>query len=999
MIGEGISIYDFLDFYGSQYRQLMAHKPSRIASDYEKHLSIISVFSMALSKLEDGRDAPDLLSLFSCFGPRLIPLDLLTGFWKSKTIIEEPVHFDVSSLSKKIQWLKTVGDNRLPFQQATARLENLCLLKTRRDDRGNMMSVSVHSTVCKWRLETIDEQEREDYIMLAALILSYDLPDIGLDTVPRLGHIPLIKHSHDLMQQYIDPRSLEAVDGIGGRLCQHYATVVARYAQVYTQSIYASQAEAMLTATIKCEKLLQGSSWPQDRRSLFLSKYLALSLLKTGKSDDAVPVLESLCTANTEPLGDTDNIPIWAAAQLRDVREREILCGRLQQQAVIASNGTKIPSRLERVSVDEQFYAIAENIPTPLSDKEYSLVQTVVETESLLGPTDDDTLLAITDLAQFYENSASYFKAGTSYENLWRRYCSKYDQHRGPRALADAVHCYERSGRLTEKLQFDPLSDCLVWAASYGDEKSVTTLIMAGAKIDETDRDSQTALYLAARNHNDKLARRLLEADANTEIRSSFGLTALHVVFDWRDYKLSLEAQPQELQITHMLIEAGANVDAITNSGRSVLWMAARAGSKDPVQILLDMGINDHISNGDYDRTALQAASYGGHEEVVKLLLESGIYKHAEGSCCVAALEGASEGGQIAVVRLLLARKIDYTSDYERLSKVFATQHTKVIEVLFAFFIDFDTPGDPKTGAERDLALRAVLCAILDTGNELLLGPLCERGIDLNQSTYFISFHSSLLNNASHQGHLKVAETLIGLGVDTNKLDDFGCSPLSLAAEFGHEDIVALLLPVTKVINAQDILGDTALGLAVERREKKMVEMLLKAGAQIAPQEPGPPCLLERERMTGYANDAILTLCWDQRPLRPSVLEIRLLELLLRAAITERSQSGLDVAITTAEPLSDTNVEAPSQAISHTVLPDHHGIDTCKEALEILREEDWGRWDNWVLARATSAPQNRGEATKLRSLMKKRHTDRFNEIKNNIPLKRREELKRLLPES
>ena len=126
--------------------------------------------------------------------------------------------------------LKTLGHKRLTFQLAIRRLESPCLFETRRDVQGSVTNASVHSTVCKWRLETIDEQEREDYIMLAAVVLSQGLPDVGMDAVSHLRHISLIKYSYDLMQQHIEPRNLEAPNSAGGQLYQQDATVTARYA-------------------------------------------------------------------------------------------------------------------------------------------------------------------------------------------------------------------------------------------------------------------------------------------------------------------------------------------------------------------------------------------------------------------------------------------------------------------------------------------------------------------------------------------------------------------------------------------------------------------------------------------------------------------------------------------------------------------------------------------------------------------------------------------------
>lgn len=245
------------------------------------------------------------------------------------------------------------------------------------------------------------------------------------------------------------------------------------------------------------------------------------------------------------------------------------------------------------------------------------------------------------------------------------------------------------------------------------------------------------------------------------------------------------------------------------------------------MQIILDMVV---LRNDDHG-AALQIASKAGDDDAVKLLLGSGVYTDVDGGYFVAALQKASQGGHSAVVQQLLAHKAQSFDNIESLSEVFSTSRLEVIQILFTYFIDFDVAEDSKALVQRDIALQAILCAITDTGSPLLLKMLCEREIDIHQSTYLISNNATLLHNAAYKDHVEIARILIAMGADADKLDDLGCSPLLIAAQCGHEDVVALLLPVTKDINAQDILGNTALSIAVFGQHERIVNMLLKAGA------------------------------------------------------------------------------------------------------------------------------------------------------------------------
>ena len=633
IIQDGIPIHEFLDHHKSKYQQLMAHKPRRSAWYYDKDTPVVTMLNVAVSRLDKNPDAADLLTFFSCFGPHMIAMDLLTEFWKSENIMQGHAHLDSSNSSKKVKWLKKIGQNLLTFRLAISRLDSLCLMKTRRDDQSGVTSASVHSTISKWRLETIHTQEREDCIMLAALVLSQSLPDISMDAAPDLKYIPLVKDSHDLMLQYIEPRSLEPPNG---RLCQQFAAVSARYAQVYAQSVYTREAEAMVTAATTYESLQQGSSWPQDRRSLLILKLLADSLWKSKQFDKTVEVLETLCEESTRLFGDMDDIPVWAAARLRDARDMTNLHDQFQRRAVIATHGTKPPLRLDPASYAEDFHTAPEDHANPTSDDEYRLKQIVQESEEQFGPTDDDTLQAISDLAQFYEISGLYLKAGKSYEHLWDSYRSKRDNKHGSQALADAVDCYTKSDLLTQQLEFGSLKEGLIWAALYGNENLVATLTLAGANVNQQDVEGFTALHHAAWACDERTINHLLEKNADTNICTLGGFTPLHMLF-LRERLKSMEHQQRVIRTAGILINAGADVDAGTKDGISVLRVSAARGVTAYVRFMLDNGCRCDETTQEpgknFDNiSALQMASARGFEEIVKLLLESGIYQHSVGS-------------------------------------------------------------------------------------------------------------------------------------------------------------------------------------------------------------------------------------------------------------------------------------------------------------------------------------------------------------------------------
>tara|TARA_B110001452_G_scaffold250368_1_gene238553 strand:- start:569 stop:1042 length:474 start_codon:yes stop_codon:yes gene_type:complete len=81
-------------------------------------------------------------------------------------------------------------------------------------------------------------------------------------------------------------------------------------------------------------------------------------------------------------------------------------------------------------------------------------------------------------------------------------------------------------------------------------------------------------------------------------------------------------------EMTELLLEHGANVNAQNDIGLSALMLAALAGAEDIVRLLCSTGadVSLHAANG---KTAVQAAQDAGHTEVARLMLTYLVAAHA----------------------------------------------------------------------------------------------------------------------------------------------------------------------------------------------------------------------------------------------------------------------------------------------------------------------------------------------------------------------------------
>lgn len=202
MIKHGIPIGDFLGHFESQYQRIMAHKPPKSAWDYEKNMSIISIFNMLLARLDKDDDAKNILAFASCFGSRHINVNLLGQDEQARTG-STGFSFPIKStlLDLPLTWLSYFGDDRLALQLAISHLESLCLLKLKKNGAGNTLSISLHDSISRWRFETMENDRKEKWILAAAYASSNHMPQNMIDQESQMRSLPLIRHFYHIIRR------------------------------------------------------------------------------------------------------------------------------------------------------------------------------------------------------------------------------------------------------------------------------------------------------------------------------------------------------------------------------------------------------------------------------------------------------------------------------------------------------------------------------------------------------------------------------------------------------------------------------------------------------------------------------------------------------------------------------------------------------------------------------------------------------------------------------
>ena len=200
-----------------------------------------------------------------------------------------------------------------------------------------------------------------------------------------------------------------------------------------------------------------------------------------------------------------------------------------------------------------------------------------------------------------------------------------------------------------------------------------------------------------------------------------------------------------------MLIDAGADVNAMDEYGYTALICAAKDGHTEIVQLLIDAGADVNVRNN-IGCTALMLVAENGQTEIAPLLIAAHADVNVRNNIGLTALMSAGIRGYTEIARLLIAANAD----------VDARDRNGLTALMMAAMNDHtETP-------------RLLIAANADV-----------NVIDNNDGT--------ALMWAAANGHTELAQLLIAAGADVNARDSDGETVLMIAVRKGHTETARLL--------------------------------------------------------------------------------------------------------------------------------------------------------------------------------------------------------------
>ena len=219
----------------------------------------------------------------------------------------------------------------------------------------------------------------------------------------------------------------------------------------------------------------------------------------------------------------------------------------------------------------------------------------------------------------------------------------------------------------------------------------------------------------------------------------------------------------------------------------SPLYYASGARLLESVKMLLDSGADINALGG-FHGTALNAASSRGYVEIVHLLLERGAHMHTTSSYGTA-LEAASSSGRIEIVQLLLDKGVHVKSPISygtALQKFSSSGDIEAVQSLLEKIADINVQAEGY----------GALIAVLFSGHVEIVRLPPWRDFHTDITSFF---YDTALQAASWSGHHRIVQILVEKGAGINARRKFWPNSAFLPATGDDSDEHGQLLIENRV--------------------------------------------------------------------------------------------------------------------------------------------------------------------------------------------------------
>lgn len=396
-----------------------------------------------------------------------------------------------------------------------------------------------------------------------------------------------------------------------------------------------------------------------------------------------------------------------------------------------------------------------------------------------------------------------------------------------PNAAAGCWHVFER----------DRACNAIQAAAISGDVDLVRTLIEAGARVNTIGAEALTPALACAVRHNDQLdiIQFLLKSGADANYNKDGFLPLIEAI------------ERKRTGFVQALMDAGADIHAVSSEGKSALTAAIKTKSMQLVDMLLQEGIDiNHPLVKLRGITALEAAVSTNDANLVRLLLSSG----ADANDSLALLAAVRKDYDTDILSMLLTARSRLPGRGGKqygcaaLQAAIKAKNKAIVGLFIVAGINVNVPPERiheqnHNRFDVDYQRKPLQVAISrDTAEDFpIVRMLINAGADVDDASTAASLSGTLLCVVVRAGRLELVRLLLDQGANVNRVGTrWGESALSVAAGEGYLGIASLLLENGANVNyiPDKEIDRTCLECAARSGRIDMLQMLLNAGVAVS---------------------------------------------------------------------------------------------------------------------------------------------------------------------
>ena len=303
-----------------------------------------------------------------------------------------------------------------------------------------------------------------------------------------------------------------------------------------------------------------------------------------------------------------------------------------------------------------------------------------------------------------------------------------------------------------------------------------------------------------------------------------------------------------DLDAVEAHIDAGTDLDSLSEDGETPLHYAVRNNQAEMVLILLDAGVETDIENS-LEETALDIAIAGRKDYIIDLLLDAG----AGLDTPVESIHFLTWLGDLLGVKLHIyaGTNIDQEDEYGNFPLLLAAElgHVDIVNLLIEHEVELETEDQHGftaliISAEKNHAEISKL--LLDSGAAIDAEDKAQRTA-LDWSIIMLSSQVEDLlreNNAPsgadksfiaaiQTNNIDSVNTLLAQGADVNEPAYTSKTPVHYASHSRNIEILKLLISNDANLEAKTEAGVTPLGYAVGLNQPENCRLLLQSGSDV----------------------------------------------------------------------------------------------------------------------------------------------------------------------